>query len=334
MENQPKVQLTATEITSLWQQFIFESMDICIKKYVLKHIEDADIQSIYKYALSLSENHIEKVKYYFNEEKYPLPIGFTDKDVHLNAPRLYSDVFWLKYIQIMSANGIPTYGIAITTAVRSDIRDYFTQCNMEASELYNKSMDVLLSKGLFIRPPYIPPPDKQELIKNQSLLKDLFGNRRPLNGFEISHIFFNLQKTDIVLALLLGFSQVIQSKKIREFIIRVSDAAGKHSDLFQGILKEDQIVVPRSWESEVTNSTTPPFSDKLMMSHAALALSSAILNYGAALSTSMRKDLVGHYMAIIAKVLILAEDAQNIMVDNGWLEEPPHSIDHEALIKL
>jgi hypothetical protein len=88
-------------------------------------------------------------------------------------------------------------------------------------------------------------------------------------------------------------------------------------------LKEDPIDVPGTWESEVTNSKTPPFSDKLMISHAALALSTAIFYYGAALSTTMRKDLVGHYMGIIAKDLIVAEDAQNIMVDNGWLEQPP-----------
>jgi hypothetical protein len=158
MENQPKVQLTATEITSLWQQFILESLDICLKKYVLVHMEDDDIRSVFKYAISLSENHIEKVKYFFNQEKYPLPIGFTDKDVNLDAPRLFSDVFWLMYIHIMTANGLPNYSLAITTAVRSDIRDYFSQCNTEATELYNKSIDVLLSKGLFIRPPHIHAP--------------------------------------------------------------------------------------------------------------------------------------------------------------------------------
>jgi hypothetical protein len=334
MENQPKVQLTAPEITNLWQQFILESLDVCLKKYVLAHIEDADIRSVFKYALSLSENHIEKVKHFFNQEKYPLPIGFTDKDVHLNAPRLFSDVFWLKYIQIMSANGMPNYSLAISTSVRSDIRDYFSQCNTEATELYNKSMDVLLSKGLFIRPTHFPVPDRQEFIKNNSLLSNLIGHRKPLNGFEISHIYFNLQKTNMAATLLLGFSQVTQSKKIHEIITRILDTAVKHSDLFQSILKEDHIDLPRTWENEVTNSKTPPFSDKLMMSHAALALSTAIFYYGTALSNTMRKDLVGHYMGIIAKDLIVAEDAQNIMVDNGWLEQPPQSIDHEALIKL
>jgi hypothetical protein len=270
MEAQPKVQLTSTEITSLWQQFILESLDICVKKHVLVHIEDAEIKSIFTLAISLSEKHIEKIKYFFNQEAYPLPIGFTDSDVNLNAPRLYSDIFWLKYIEIMSANGLPNYALAITTAVRLDIREYFSQCSIEATELFNKSMDTLLSKGLLVRPPHIPAPARQEMIKNQSLLKNLFSDRRPLNGFEISHIYFNLQKTDLALTLSHGFSQVTQSKIIQESIIKISNTAAKHSELFRNILTEDHVSLPRTWESEVTNSTTPPFSDKLMMTHAAL----------------------------------------------------------------
>lgn len=324
MNNQFTERLTASEITSLWQQFIFESFDICIKKYVLAHVEDADVRSVYEFAMSISERNLENAKYFLSREQYPLPIGFTDQDVHPDAPRLFSDAFWLKYIQIMSANAITTFSLVITTSSRPDIRHYFSQCSRDAEGLFGKSSDVLLSKGMLSKPPHIPAPDHQETMKPVGLMSKLFGESRPLNGFEITHIYYNLQKTEIIAAMAVGFYQVMQSEKVRDFGQRFLKYAKKHSELFQEVLQKDRIPLPSTWESEVTNSSVPPFSDKLMLTHLVTAISSAIQYYGTALSTSMRPDVVRHYLAVIAKDMTAGEDAQQILIENGWVELPPH----------
>jgi hypothetical protein len=241
-------------------------------KKILAHMEDIEIKSVIEHALNLSEQHIQKIKNFLDQEKYPLPTGFTDEDVNLNVPRLYSDTFWLMYIQIMAAIGMPDYALALNTSSRSDVRSYFTQCNADALALFNKAQDLLLLKGLLVTPPPTPMIAKTELIKKPDLLINLFGKHTTLNGLEISHIFYNLQKIDVAIALEIGFLQVVGSKEIKELI-------------------DDNITPPKTWASEVTSSTIAPFSDKLMMSHIALLLKAAVLFHGAALSSCIRKDL-------------------------------------------
>ena len=40
----------------------------------------------------------------------------------------------------------------------------------------------------------------------------------------------------------------------------------KHIDTFSQLLTKDQLPAPPLWGSDVSDSTVPPFSDKLMMS--------------------------------------------------------------------
>jgi hypothetical protein len=51
------------------------------------------IQEVLEYALHLSEQHIKTVTAIMNAENFPIPYGFTEKDVDLSAPRLFSDAF-------------------------------------------------------------------------------------------------------------------------------------------------------------------------------------------------------------------------------------------------
>ncbi|WP_307439756.1 DUF3231 family protein [Bacillus sp. V2I10] len=45
----------------------------------------------------------------FQNEKFPIPHGFTDEDVDINAPRLFSDVFMLLYLRQMGISGVGSY---------------------------------------------------------------------------------------------------------------------------------------------------------------------------------------------------------------------------------
>jgi hypothetical protein len=198
-------------------------------------------------------------------------------------------------------------------------------------ELYNKSLNVLLSKGLFVRPPYISPAETVDFVKKQNFLTGWLGERRPLTAIEISHIQFNLRKSIMCKTLVLGFSQVAKSKQVREHMSRIADVKSNHIEIFRSILLEDELPSPPSWDSDVTNSTVAPFSDKLMMFHAGQLISFAIAYYGTALSASMRRDLGTKYTQVIAKDLTVAEDGANIMIENGWVEQPPQAEDRKAL---
>jgi len=43
---------------------------------------------------------------FFNQAELPIPEGFTDKDVDINAPRLFTDEFYFLYLCGMSKAGM------------------------------------------------------------------------------------------------------------------------------------------------------------------------------------------------------------------------------------
>jgi len=147
--------LTSSEITSLWVQYIRETMAICISKYVLATVKDSQIRSLFEFCLGLSEKHLKVLTKILNNENSPLPNGFTGKDVNLQAPSLFTDSFWLQYIHDMTIHGLSGHGMSFSGSVRKDIRDHYYQCNIDAMDVYNKSIDILLSKGIYERDPII-----------------------------------------------------------------------------------------------------------------------------------------------------------------------------------
>jgi hypothetical protein len=161
-----------------------------------------------------------------------------------------------------------------------------------------------------------------------------FGDHRPLNVIEITSLYFNMKKSIMAKALAIGFSQTAQSGEIRSFMLRVVELADKHINLFRSILDDDFISAAATWDTHVTDSQIAPFSDKLMMLHGGFLIQAAMAYYGTALSSSMRHDLAAQYSAAISRDAKVAEDGLNIMIANGWFEQPPHTVDRKELAKV
>ncbi|WHY69482.1 DUF3231 family protein [Neobacillus sp. SuZ13] len=332
METYNPIRLTAPEMASLWTQYIFDTMSICFFRYALEHIEDPDVKSIYQTSLGISQKHIQKITEFMLNENYPIPHGFTEKDdVNIQAPRLFQDPFYLNYIYIMTLQGMTGYSLSVGTSVRSDLRKYYITCMSETMELFDQSIDLMLSKGLFVRPPVISPPESIDFVKHQSCLTGWLGDRRPLNGIEIGDITFNMLKMHLHAALKVGFIQVAQSKEIRQYFMRGLDIANKHIKIFESVFKEDKLNSPVSWQSMITSSTSITFSDKYMMYQILLSTQLSLSFYGSALSVNSRRDLGAHYIRLILELLQFAEDGANLMIKNGWLEQPPTASDRDSL---
>lgn len=50
----------------------------------------------------------------------------------------------------------------------------------------------MLTKGTFLRAPFIPFSTKVEYVQKQSYIAGWIGHHRPLNAIEMSQIYFNL----------------------------------------------------------------------------------------------------------------------------------------------
>jgi len=328
-----ETKISSSELANLWMQYINDSLSHCMFRYFLHHLKDVDIIEVTQYAFDLTEKHIQKVEEFLTKEGYPIPKGFTDEDVTVDAPPLFTDTYIMVYLHIMSIHGMTRYAGALGNIVREDQRKYFIGVMDETLELYDRATKILTDKGIISKPPTLNNQYEVEFIKKQNFLKGWLGKRRPISAVEISGIYLNLQKTLTKTVLELGFSQVARSKDVRRFMERSRDLCNDHFKMLCSMLVEENLHVPRTFDSEVTDSTIPPFSDKLMMFHITTLLSSAIGYYGEAMSICQRKDLTVDFAKMIAEIGLLAEDGINILIENEWMEQPPLATDHAELAK-
>lgn len=331
--NQQHIDLTSAELAALWTSYMTESATQPVLKYFINIVEDLEIKAVIEFAFKKSTEHLSTLTDIFKIENYPLPIGFSNDDVNLNAPRLFSDTYMLFLIRNLGKAGIAADGMAFSMSARKDIRDLYFHFLIEAAKVEEAAKKVMLSKGLFIRSPYIATPKQAEIVEKQGFLRGWFGERRTLTADEIAHIFMNHTNNATGKALLLGFAQTARSEEVRNHFLRGIELARSIMETLRRLLEESTLPSPMTWDTEVNDSKIAPFSDKLMLFHINSLNGISIGNTGGSLALSMRRDLAAKYFKIIKDVGLYAEDSVNLMIKNRWFERPPQAIDRENLSK-
>jgi hypothetical protein len=323
--------LTSAELGKLWATYMGNTMGQKVILFFLQHVEDPSIKKVLDDAYLLSEEFIQTIKEIFMQENYPIPIGFTEEDVNLDAPRLFLDEYYLHYLRYAGKAGVSIYSAAIPIMTRMDIREFFTHCLTSTMKLLSEVTNVLLEKGYLVKPPPIPTPEKVDFVKKQNYLNGFFGNIRPLHGLEIAHLYDVIENNTASKALLIGFSQGAKHEKVREFLIRGKELTHKHIELCSQQLIKDNLPAPMILDHLVTASTFPPFSDKLMVFHKIDMFSMKIRSYANALSLNGRRDLGLMYGKFLLDIGLYVEDGAQIMIDQGWMEQPPEAVDRDFL---
>jgi len=227
---------------------------------------------------------------------------------------------------------LPLNSLNQVLAARSDVREFYTECNQASIRLHKKVSDTLLKKGLYIRAPYIEISKEVDFVKKQNFLRGFLGEKRPLLVQEVSMLSHAINLNYLGKYLLMGFKQTARSRQVRAYIDWGINTASKIIDSFSTILNHENVPIPTYWDNMVTDSTVPPFSDKLIMFHLVMLNSGGALIYGSGLTNSFRHDITVELAEITASVINYFEDGVNIMIDNGWMEEPPRLVDRRELI--
>ena len=137
-------------------RYLSDSMVNCVLKHFLHTVEDGEVKPIIEFALGLTTEHMEFKNKLFKDEEFPIPLAFTEKDVNLNAPRLFSDGFMLLYLRHM--------GIAGTSYLWNGISKQFetgyscilsTQSERLRLSCWRNLRLYLQSKGILTRSPFI-----------------------------------------------------------------------------------------------------------------------------------------------------------------------------------
>jgi hypothetical protein len=92
------IKLTSAEISALWSTYMQSSAVNCFYKHFLQYLKDKDIKPIIEEALALNNGYLVEIEKIFTKEAFPLPKGFSNKDVDLSAPALYTDLYALSFV--------------------------------------------------------------------------------------------------------------------------------------------------------------------------------------------------------------------------------------------
>ena len=285
----------------LWATYMGNTMAKCILNYYLQHINDQDIKKVLENALNLSEVLVGNIKEIFIQENFPIPIGFTDEDVNLDAPRLFSDEFYLHYLKYAGKAGLSIYAIAIPIMTREDVRDFFIDTLSSTVNLLTEVNDLLMTKGFYIKPPQIPIPEKVDFIKKQNYLNGFLGDVRSLHALEIAHLYDHIENNLTSKALLIGFSQVTENNTIRKFFIEGKELTNRHIEISSQQLQQENLPTSLLLDHLVSESTVSPFSDKLMIAHK-IEMFSILTTYRLFPLTSAPRDLT-YLKAVINQML-------------------------------
>lgn len=329
------MQLTSAEIASIWTAYINDSMSIRVLEFMIKYTEDPDIKSVLQFAYTISSENIEQIKTIFEKESFKSPVGFTEEDINMDAPWLFTDMFSLSYVHEMARVGMITYSGFVSMSARADIRKHFSNGLSEVLSLYNQSTDVSLAKGLFARAPYMDVPKEVDFVDSKNYLSGLnpFSEQRPLNAVEISYLYMNVLTNAMGVKLCIAFAQTSPKKEIQDFMMRGKAISEKHIKIFSTTLMKDDIQTPRLPDLGVSDSTTKTFSDKLLMFHMSLLTAAGIGNYATAAGASQRSDLAVNYERLSLEIARLTKSGADIMIQNSWLEQPPAAKDIKKLVK-
>jgi hypothetical protein len=335
MQHQKKevnIGLTCTEIGGLWGTYFQESMSNCFLTYFNHHLQDAEIIPLAQKSLQISRGRLDKIKQIFLEENFPIPAAFSEGDVNLAAPPLFNDVFALSFVYMMNRLAMINFSYTASNNVRLDVLDFFNECIHTSTEMFGKAVKMMLSKGIYDRPPKMNYPKEVEFIQKKSFISGIIGTDRPLNAIELSEIFFNIERNYFSVLITLAFAQVIQDQKLKEHILKGKAISEEQITFFNDLLMKEDLLGIVTLNMEVTDATLSPFSDKLIFSMLDILNAVDISLISHALSLSMRTDLTTQYTKIIAKVMHYAKETFDIMVDKKWLEQPPLVTDRKKLL--
>lgn len=321
-----KEKLTSIEMGKLWAIYCGNTMAIQIIRYYLQHVEDEDIKHLLEDALALSKNFLKTIKNIFTEEKFPIPVGFSEKDVNLNAPRLFQDEFYVHYLKYTAKAGLSVYTVGLPLMFRQDVRKFFLEGITATQELMERIKDLLIQKEFIIKPPHIPYPEEVKFVKG-NFLNGYIGHVRPLHGMEIGHLYDNIENNATSNALLVAFSQVTKKKKLRELFLKGKDITHKSIQQYSSHLTQAGLPSPGFINHLVTTSTTSPFSDKIMLFHKVDMFSMKIRAIGNSMSVNGRHDIGFMYTKAFASNALFVEEAARMMIENGWFEQPPEAFE-------
>jgi Protein of unknown function (DUF3231) len=331
MNNQESIPLTSAELGYLWTGYSINELSKWYLTAFRKQSRDEEIKDLYTFALKNTNEILTERKEILRKESYPIPVGFSETDIDLSSPPLFTDPFLLHYLHNGARLGLEFHSRSLALATRVDVRKYHINCINATIQLNEKVVDILLKKGLYWRTPTLPAPEFPEYIQKSNYLNGWLGDTRLSNSMELANLYLIIDLVKIIETLCIGFAQTSDSEELVELFLKGVRVAKKQYNTLVELLKKDELPIPPSYSAEITDSKRRVFSDRIMVTHLAGLLGSLLTQYGFSLGTIMKHDLVTAYSSQIWKTGAFTEKVTRTLIEKEWLEKVPGAISHKQL---
>ncbi|WP_227938397.1 DUF3231 family protein [Alkalihalobacillus deserti] len=331
-----KPAITSSELGTLWLTYQQKTMILRMLEYFIEKADDEKAKGIMTNLHGEIDLYVGKITETLQNEGAVIPVGYTDQDVNIGVPKLYDNGFDIMFVRLLKEISMALHSLNLTMAYREDIVMIFNELTAITQKYYNLCTQYLLEKGMLARPPYVSMPKSVEFVKNTTYLGGLainpFSEKRTLNTVEVAHLHHSIESNLTGIQLITGFAQCANKEEVGKFF-------NEGAELAKGIIKElsesllqSGIQTPESSGGNTTRSTVAPFSDKLMMYCTSLFCSFAMGSSSLGTAFSLRNDLPAKMAIFMKDTFEYAHKGAKIMINNGWMEEPPQMEERKQLI--
>jgi hypothetical protein len=327
--------ISGSEVGTLWLTYQEKTMIQRFLEYFMAKSDEQEAKNILGMLWQELDFYLNQIKRLFEKQGIAVPIGFTKADVNIDAPPLYDNGFDIIFLRVLKEMSMGLYAINMNMSYRVEVMQIFEGLTTVTQKVYKLATLYLLRKGFLTLPPKVTMPKTTEIIKNKGYLSGLnpFKDKRTLSDIEMGILHHSIESNNIGMQLMIGFAQCAQDKKVKQYFVKGLELAKKQIKLFEEVLLDSNVHFSATSGSTVTNSTIPPFSDKLMM-HCTTFLN-GFSTVGTSFGTffSLRRDINLKTSLIAKDVFFYAQEGIELMIKNGWFEEPPQFEDRSALMK-
>lgn len=319
--------LTANEISNAWSAFMKNSMEIKFFAYFAETTEDPEISAMVVKMLNHRKRGTRYLEVIFQTENFAVPLGFTDEDVSINAPKVFSDSFILSFCYDIVLFSISVFSSALLDCVRTDIREYFEQSLEENIKVRKEIIELQKSKGIYLSFPKVTIDNEVDLEQEMSFLNSIFGDTRPINVSEIANLSRIINRAQFSKMVFVTFEKISTLEHLSKHFSKGKDEIQRVLDVLTLVLDKENIPISSSSDYQILDIKFPPFSNKLMLFFVNMCLGIFCFNMLTLAATScLRPDLILKISKITHDLKFYYMEGVKLYIKEGWLERPPQSI--------
>ena len=281
--------------------------------------------------MEYSQKSLEELEVIFKKENLTIPLGFTEKDVRLDADKVFSDTFILYICHDLTMLSLSTYPSAFPDCTRKDVRNFIQNAIEFTIQIQNEITDLMLSQGTYLKSPIVAMDHTVDLVDEMKYLNGLFGGSRPVNAAEIANLSRVIHRARFSKMIMVICSKLASHAEVKQHFSKGRDELEKVLNSLEEVFEKENISYSASGDFNIFDVRHSPFSDKLMLFFVNTCIGMFCFTMiNQALTSSLRTDIVTKFTIISTQMKKFYGKGLLLTITEKWLEQPPQALDRKV----